>query len=72
MADTEMHEKIDRLLHDAEHALSGERMALMMVGRIPTAAEDARKLRDRYHALMNEARSLDPKETAPAWSEADV
>ena len=56
-------EKIDRLLHDAEHAESGAQMADMMRDR-PNALllyEKARKLRA-------DALALDPKKEAPAWT----
>lgn len=68
----ERNAKVDRLLHDAEHAKSGAMMARMMVGRIDNAAQDARDLMTKYHHLLNEAQSIDPTREAPAWSEADV
>lgn len=63
----EMHAKVDQLLHDAEHAKSGEMMARMMNDR-----EAANRLYAKRTHLLNEAQNIDPKKTAPAWSEADV
>lgn len=72
MTTQERNAKVDRLLHDAEHAKSGAMMARMMVGRIEGAAEDAERMMAKYHALLNEAQSIDPRNEAPAWEEADV
>lgn len=55
--------KIDRLLHDAEHADSGAMMAGMMRD---FAAEQ--RYRAEQRRLLDEANRLDPKHTAPAWN----
>lgn len=67
MTTAEIHAKVDRLLHDAEHAKSGAMMAEMM-----RDGEAAQRLRAKHAALLNEAHSIDPKETASAWADADV
>jgi hypothetical protein len=67
MTTAEIHAKVDRLLHDAEHAKSGAVMAGMMGD-----AEAVTRLRAKHAALLNEAHAIDPKETASAWADADV
>ena len=57
MTTQERNAKVDRLLHDAD---------------IEGAAEDAERMMAKYHALLNEAQSIDPRNEAPAWEEADV
>jgi hypothetical protein len=63
----EMHAKVDQLLHDAENAESGARMAAIMNDRAAVARLHAKKMN-----LIAEANVLDPNHAAPAWSEADV
>lgn len=67
MTPAEMHEKVDRLLHDAEHADSGAMMAGVMKDDAAFSRLHAKKV-----SLLAEANALDPEHTAPAWSEADV
>ena len=57
---------VNELLHDAEHAYSGQRMAEMM--RDAQSAGDLREKRDR---LIDEALALDPQMTDEAWEECD-
>lgn len=65
----QMHDRVDRLLHDAEHADSGAEFARRMVVIQPdndahrAAAHDLTAKRDR---LLAEALALDPQRTAPA------
>lgn len=60
-------QKIDRLLHDAEHAEAGETFA-RMIGHV----FEAQTLRSKADHLIAMANTLDPEHTAPAWSETDV
>lgn len=72
MRDRDRDGKVDRLLHDAEHAKSGARFARMLIGRIASAADDAKDLDEKVARLVAEANRLDPDHAAPAWKEADV
>lgn len=63
----DLFEEVDRLLHDAEHADGGARMARAM-GDWPNADLLAAKAK----TLRAGAETLDPAHTAPAWeSDAD-
>lgn len=64
MKTEELHEKIDRLLHDADHTESGAMMARVMRDR---GAELS--CIEKAAALLGEANRLDPQHTAPAWEE---
>lgn len=57
-------EKIDRLLHDAERALSGSDFA-RKVGDIG----EANALQDKHDLLVADAQESDPGHKAPAWAE---
>jgi hypothetical protein len=63
----ERDEKVDRLLHDAEHAESGARMARIM--RDYGMQVEYEKKRD---GLIAEAQALDPNREADAWQEATL
>lgn len=57
--------KVDRLLHDAEHADSGARMAGMMCDYPAKKKYEAKRRR-----LIAEAHALDPQHRCDAWEEA--
>lgn len=63
----DLNERVDRLLHDAEHAKAGATFAAMMHDDY-----NARQLANKSQNLLNEALALDPQHTAPAWSETDM
>lgn len=63
----DVNERVDRLLHDAEHKDSGAVMARMMKD---LAATD-RFLTDR-DLLVAEALCIDPERAAPAWRETNL
>ena len=63
---SERDEKIDRLLHDAEHADSGAMMAGVMQDH-----EAKRRLIAKAANLRAQALALDPERTAPSWEEDD-
>lgn len=67
----ELDEQVNRLLHDAEHALGGADFARMMVGRIASAAQDATSLDAKASALIAKALVLDPARACPAWQECE-
>jgi hypothetical protein len=56
--------KVDRLLHDAEHADSGA----MMAGVMRDHGAQRRFIAKRDN-LVAEARALDPKRESPSWVE---
>jgi hypothetical protein len=58
-------EKVDALLHDAEHAHGGAQFADMV--RDTANAKALRAKRDRLYA---KALKLDPKQEAPCWDES--
>lgn len=55
--------KVDRLLHDAEHALSGANFA-KSIGHVRPEKE----LRQKHDRLVAEAQEIDPAHKAPAWA----
>lgn len=57
-------EKVDRLLHDAEHALSGSKFAAS-IGHVGPAKE----LLAKHDRLVAQAQAADPAHKAPAWIE---
>ncbi len=64
--DDELFERVDRLLHDAEQADGGARMARAMQD-----TESANRMTAKARALRAEAEVLDPEHRAHAWAEAD-
>jgi hypothetical protein len=64
---TDLHGRVDRLLHDAERAKGGSGFAAMM-----RDSQSAAELNAKYQSLLAEANRVDPSHAAPAWSEADV
>lgn len=64
MSENEKNERVDRCLHEAEHAQSGAQMAEQMRDEY-----HARQLRNKRDNLIREALEVDPKRTAPAWEE---
>lgn len=67
MTAVEREEKVDRLLHDAEHALSGRAMARMM-----NDGASAKELGIKAQQLIAAAEALDPDRECIAWEEADL
>jgi hypothetical protein len=63
---SEIEERVDRLLHDAEHKESGAVFCETLV-REPDRAREFRAERD---ALIAEAERLDPGHTTRAWKDA--
>jgi hypothetical protein len=68
---SELREKIDRLLHDAEHAKHGAEFARNLKP-LPTWQEDAERMEAKVRELVAQANALDPNHTAPSWEDADV
>jgi len=64
---TDLHGRVDRLLHDAERAKGGGEFAALM-----RDSQHAAELKAKYQSLLAEANRIDPSHGAPAWSEADV
>jgi hypothetical protein len=64
MEPTEMHDAVDRLLHDAESADAGSAFASRIGHTGP-----AREMREERDKLIDDAINLDPQQTAPAWQE---
>jgi hypothetical protein len=60
----EVCDAVDRLLHDAEHADAGSAFASRIGHTGP-----AREMREKRDKLIDDAISLDPQQTAPAWQE---
>ncbi len=63
----DVNERVDRLLHDAEHKDGGAMMARMM--KDITAAKEFVVERNR---LIAEAIRIDPERAAPAWQETSL
>lgn len=62
MTDNERDEKVDQLLHDAEHAESGGEMAARMNDEAAV-----NRLYAKWEGLIAEANKIDPEHKAPAW-----
>lgn len=63
----DVNERVDRLLHDAEHKDAGAMMARMM--KDLAAVDEFLTARD---LLVAEAHIVDPTHAAPAWQETTI